>query len=116
MKAENVYIYECSNLKCDGFMVMHERTCLQCGESNLYFDEHLEVKDQVKQEVIETLADYAQKNETVNEKATGEKKPVFEQHEERKDGGEVEGVHADDFDRSPDEIPFDVAEEEEKKL
>ena len=58
MQAENVYIYECSNHKCTGFMTMHEQSCATCLQANLYFDEHAQVKKEVQEEVTAFLADY----------------------------------------------------------
>lgn len=47
MQSQNVYIYECSNQKCTGFMTMHEEKCATCHDVNIYFDESLQVKPEV---------------------------------------------------------------------
>jgi len=55
-KSYDIYIFECMN--CSLFMMLHQKVCPYCAKKNIYYDETLNVGQQIEDDVTKILESF----------------------------------------------------------
>jgi len=55
-KSYDIFIFECMN--CSLFMMLHQKVCPYCSKKNIYYDETLNVGQQIEDDVTKILESF----------------------------------------------------------